>query len=228
MTLTRIEGTGGRVPSKPVVLSVAEILPDMPDYSVERMLLASGAREVAGVDEAGRGPLAGPVTAAAVVLDAKALPSGINDSKKLGPKARARLLEKIMASARVSVAHASVEEIDRLNVLHASLLAMERAVAGLRGRPCHVLVDGNVVPGSLGCDATALVKGDARSLSIAAASIIAKVTRDRIMEDLARKFPGYGWERNAGYPTKAHRKALAELGVTPHHRRSFKTVRELL
>lgn len=228
MTSTRIEGTGGRVPSKPVVLSAAEILPDIPDYSMERMLYASGAREVAGVDEAGRGPLAGPVTAAAVVLDAKALPSGINDSKKLGPKARTRLLEEIMACAKVSVAHASVEEIDRLNILHASLLAMERAVTGLRGTPCHVLVDGNVVPGSLGCDATALVKGDARSLSIAAASIIAKVTRDRIMEDLARKFPGYGWERNAGYPTKGHREALAVLGVTPHHRRSFKTVREML
>ena len=208
--------------------SIAEVLPFVPDFSVERMLRASGAREVAGVDEAGRGPLAGPVTAAAVVLDAKTLPSGINDSKKLGPKARVRLVEDIMASAKVSVAHASVEEIDRLNILHATLLAMERAVAGLRGTPCHVLVDGNVVPGSLGCNATALVKGDARSLSIAAASIIAKVTRDRIMEGLAREFPGYGWERNAGYPTKAHRDALADLGVTPHHRRSFRTVRELL
>lgn len=212
----------------PVVLSADEMLPDMPDYSVERMLQARGAREVAGVDEAGRGPLAGPVTAAAVVLDAEALPSGINDSKRLGPKARVRLLEEIMGCAKVSVAHASVAEIDRLNILHASLLAMERAVAGLRGTPCHVLVDGNVVPGSLGCDATPLVKGDARSLSIAAASIMAKVTRDRIMKDLAREFPGYGWERNAGYPTKAHRDALADLGVTPHHRRSFKTVRELL
>ena len=204
------------------------ILPDMSDYSVERMLHAGGAREVAGVDEAGRGPLAGPVTAAAVVLDANALPSGINDSKKLGPKSRVRLLKEIMACASVSVAHASVEEIDKLNILHASLLAMERAVAGLRRTPCHVLIDGNVVPRCLGCDATALVKGDARSLSIAAASILAKVTRDRIMEDLAREFPGYGWERNAGYPTKAHREALADLGVTPHHRRSFRTVREVL
>ncbi|MYA88184.1 MAG: ribonuclease HII [Boseongicola sp. SB0662_bin_57] len=200
----------------------------MPDYSVERMLYARGAREIAGVDEAGRGPLAGPVTAAAVVLDANALPSGINDSKKLGPKARDRLLEEIVASAKVSVAHASVEEIDKLNILHASLLAMERAVAGLSGTPDHVLIDGNVVPGSLGCSATALVKGDARSLSVAAASIAAKIARDRIMEDLAREFPGYGWERNAGYPTKAHREALAVLGITPHHRRSFKTVRELL
>lgn len=228
MTSTRIEGSEGHVPSNPVVLSAAEILPGMPDYSVERTLHAGGAREVAGVDEAGRGPLAGPVTAAAVVLDASALPSGINDSKKLAPKARVRLLEEIKASAKVSVAHASVEEIDRLNILRASLLAMERAVAGLRGTPCHVLVDGKVVPGRLGCEATALVKGDARSLSIAAASIMAKVTRDRIMEDLAREYPGYGWERNAGYPTKAHREALADLGVTPHHRRSFKTVRELL
>ena len=212
----------------PVVPSAAEILPDVPDYSVERMLCASGAREIAGVDEAGRGPLAGPVTAAAVVLDANALPSGIDDSKRLGPKARDRLLEEIVASAKVSVAHASVEEIDKLNILHASLLAMERAVAGLPGTPDHVLIDGNVVPGSLGRSATALVKGDARSLSVAAASIAAKVARDRIMADLAREFPGYGWERNAGYPTKAHREALAVLGVTPHHRRSFKTVRELL
>ena len=212
----------------PIVPSAIDTLPDMPDYSVERMLHAGGARAVAGVDEAGRGPLAGPVTAAAVVLDAKALPSGINDSKKLAPKARVRLLKNIMADAQVSVAHASVEEIDKLNILHASLLAMKRAVAGLHRTPCHVLIDGNVVPGSLGCDATALVKGDARSLSIAAASIMAKVTRDRIMEDLAREFPGYGWERNAGYPTKAHREALADLGVTPHHRRSFRTVRELL
>ena len=212
----------------PVVPSAIEVLPDMPDYSVERMLHAGGAREIAGVDEAGRGPLAGPVTAAAVVLDAKALPSGIDDSKKLGPKARVRLRKEILACANVSVAHASVEEIDRLNILHASLLAMKRAVAGLRGSPCHVLIDGNAVPRSLGCDATAMVKGDARSLSIAAASIIAKATRDRIMEDLAREFPGYGWERNAGYPTKAHREALADLGVTPHHRRSFKTVRDML
>ena len=212
----------------PIVPSAIDTLPDMPDYSVERMLHAGGARAVAGVDEAGRGPLAGPVTAAAVVLDAKALPSGINDSKKLAPKARVRLLKNIMADAQVSVAHASVEEIDKLNILHASLLAMKRAVAGLRRTPCHALIDGNVVPGCLGCDATALVKGDARSLSIAAASILAKVTRDRIMEDLAREFPGYGWERNAGYPTKAHREALADLGVTPHHRRSFRTVREVL
>lgn len=212
----------------PGVPPATKILPDMPDCSVERMLRARGAREIAGVDEAGRGPLAGPVTAAAVVLDADALPSGIDDSKKLGPRARDRLLEEIMASAKVSVAHATVEEIDRLNILRASLLAMERAVAGLRGTPCHVLIDGNMVPGSLGCAATALVKGDARSLSIAAASIVAKVTRDRMMADLAREFPGYGWERNAGYPTKAHREALAGLGVTPHHRRSFRTVRELL
>ncbi len=228
MTSTRTESLDGRVPSVPVVPQGAEIPPDMPDYSVERMLLAGGTREVAGADEAGRGPLAGPVTAAAVVLDADAIPSGINDSKRLGPKARFRLLEEIMASAKVSVAHASVEEIDKLNILRASLLAMERAVTGLRSTPCHVLIDGNIVPGSLGCDATALVKGDARSLSVAAASIVAKATRDRIMQDLAREFPGYGWERNAGYPTKAHRAALADLGVTPHHRRSFRTVRELL
>ncbi|MEM9426934.1 MAG: ribonuclease HII [Pseudomonadota bacterium] len=199
----------------------------MPDYSEERKCLARGATVVAGVDEVGRGPLAGPVTAAAVVLDAKRLPAGLDDSKKLTALARLRLFDEVMESAQVSVAHASVEEIDRLNILYASHLAMERAVAGL-GDVEHALVDGNMIPAKLTCSATALIKGDGRSLSIAAASIIAKVTRDRIMVDLAQQFPGYGWEKNAGYPTKLHRDALVRLGVTPHHRRSFKTVYNML
>lgn len=199
----------------------------MPDWSEEKRLLAGGARRVAGVDEVGRGPLAGPVTAAAVVLDPRCIPEGLDDSKKLTLAARERLFNEIMANAIVSVAHASVEEIDALNILYASHLAMERAIAAMRP-VCHALVDGNMIPKGLGCPATALVKGDGRSLSIAAASIVAKVTRDRIMVDLAQQFPGYGWEKNAGYPTSGHREALETLGVTPHHRRSFKTVHKML
>ena len=200
----------------------------MPDFKEEDICIAGGARLIAGVDEAGRGPLAGPVTAAAVVLDRAKLPEGLDDSKKLTAKARDRLFDEIMTMATVSIAHATVEEIDDLNILYASHLAMERAVAGLRTRPCHALIDGNMIPKSLACPATALVKGDGRSLSVAAASIVAKVTRDRIMVDLAQQHPGYGWENNAGYPTKSHREALTSLGVTPHHRRSFKTVHNML
>jgi ribonuclease HII len=133
-----------------------------------------------------------------------------------------------MGSAQVSVAHATVEEIDALNILRASQLAMERAVAGLVISPAHVLVDGNLIPAGLKGRAEAIVKGDAKSLSIAAASIIAKVTRDRIMVDLAQQHPGYGWEINAGYPTKQHLEALLNLGVTPWHRRSFRPVHNIL
>ncbi len=201
--------------------------PDMPDWSEETRVFQSGATVVAGVDEVGRGPLAGPVTAAAVILDVSRLPEGLDDSKKLSLSARERLFDEIHDTAQVSIAHASVEEIDELNILYASHLAMERAVAGL-GTVSHALIDGNLIPKGLGCPATAIVKGDSRSLSIAAASIAAKVTRDRIMVDLAQQYPGYGWEKNAGYPTKMHREALKALGVTPHHRRSFKTVHNML
>ena len=176
-----------------------------PDFSEERKLIASGARLVAGVDEVGRGPLAGPVTAAAVVLDPNRIPAGLNDSKALSAKVRDRLFDEIHSVAEVSVAHATVEEIDRLNILRASHLAMCRAVSGLPRPPDQALIDGNMIPRDLGCDGVALIKGDARSVSIAAASIVAKVVRDRIMVDLAQQHPGYGWEKNAGYPTKAHR-----------------------
>ncbi|MGI9395836.1 MAG: ribonuclease HII, partial [Boseongicola sp.] len=176
----------------------------------------------------GRGPLAGPVTAAAVVLVPDDIPEGLRDSKKLSAASRERLAIEIEGRARVSVAHASVDEIDLLNILRASHLAMCRAVEGL-GLPIdHALVDGNMIPDDLSCPATAIVKGDGLSLSIAAASIVAKVSRDRIMVDLAQQHPGYGWDRNAGYPTKAHREALKKLGVTPHHRRSFKPVHNML
>lgn len=201
---------------------------DGPDFEEEGRALASGATIVAGVDEVGRGPLAGPVTAAAVILDPACIPEGLNDSKALTARTRDRLFDEIHAVAQVSVAHATVEEIDRLNILYASHLAMCRAVAGLPRMPDLALIDGNMVPRDLGCQGTALVKGDARSVSIAAASIVAKVVRDRIMVDLAQQHPGYGWEKNAGYPTKVHREALERLGVTPHHRRSFKTVHNIL
>ena len=196
----------------------------VPDFACESQV---GGR-VAGVDEVGRGPLAGPVTAAAVVLDVGCIPVGLDDSKALSAKKRAALWAEIIAVADVSVAHASVAEIDEINILRASHLAMERAVAGLRVRPDHVLVDGNLVPRGLELPATPIVRGDARSLSIAAASIVAKICRDRIMVDLAQQHPGYGWESNMGYPTKSHKLALQNIGVTAHHRRSFKPVHNML
>jgi ribonuclease HII len=199
-----------------------------PDFTRESALIAQGLARIAGVDEVGRGPLAGPVTAAAVVLDPVRLPDGLNDSKALSAQRRKALLQAIMDSAEVSIAHASVAEIDSLNILRASHLAMERAVAGLSRPPDHALIDGNLIPRGLKVPATAIIKGDALSLSIAAASIVAKITRDAIMWDLAQQFPGYGWETNAGYPSKSHRLALQDLGVTPHHRRSFKPVHNIL
>ena len=199
-----------------------------PDYSFEARLRARGFACVAGVDEVGRGPLAGPVTAAAVVLDPARIPEGLNDSKALTARRRAELHAELLEVAEVSVAHASVEEIDALNILRASHLAMERALAGLPRPPDHALIDGNMIPRGLALPAQAVIKGDALSVSIAAASIVAKITRDAIMWDLAQQFPGYGWETNAGYPSKSHRLALRNLGVTPHHRRSFKPVHNIL
>lgn len=199
-----------------------------PDDSLERSARTRGFLRIAGVDEVGRGPLAGPVTAAAVVLDLEAVPAGLNDSKRLSPKARDRLTAVIHAQAQVAIAHASVAEIDELNILRASHLAMCRAVAALDPAPDFLLIDGNLLPRDLALPAEAVVKGDARSVSIAAASIVAKTARDAIMVDLAQQHPGYGWETNAGYPSKSHRLALQNLGVTPHHRRSFKPVHNIL
>lgn len=200
----------------------------LPDYSFEQAARARGLAHVAGVDEAGRGPLCGPVVAAAVILDAARIPAGLNDSKCLTAARRETLFAAISAQALVGVGLANPDEIDRLNILRASHLAMERAIAALAVPPDHVLIDGNLLPRGLTVSAEALVKGDARSLSIAAASIVAKVTRDRIMVDLAQQHPGYGWQKNAGYPTKDHLHALKILGVTPHHRRSFKPVHNIL
>ncbi len=199
-----------------------------PDFSLEQAALDAGNLIVAGVDEVGRGPLCGPVTAAAVVLDPTNIPAGLNDSKKLTAKRREVLYEALMACAQVSIAHASVEEIDEINILRASHLAMVRAIEGLGQTPDHVLIDGNLIPRDLTTPASAVIKGDAKSVSIAAASIVAKTCRDRLMMDLAQQYPGYGWEKNAGYPTAVHLKALQELGVTPHHRRSFKPVHKML
>ncbi|WP_138936552.1 ribonuclease HII [Roseovarius arcticus] len=199
-----------------------------PDYSYENAARVAGAYIIAGVDEVGRGPLAGPVTAAAVVLDPARIPEGLNDSKKLSGVKRALLYDLIAAVAEVSIAHASVEEIDDLNILRASHLAMERAVAGLARTPDMALIDGNMIPRGLTIPARTIIKGDALSVSISAASIMAKICRDCVMRDLAQHYPGYGWETNAGYPSKSHKEALQNLGVTPHHRRSFKPVHNIL
>lgn len=195
-----------------------------PDYSRERSIDGL----VAGVDEVGRGPLAGPVTAAAVVLDPCRIPGGLNDSKKLSAARREALFDRLHEVAEVSLGWASVEEIDAINIRNAALLAMRRAVEGLPRKPAHALIDGNACPDGLCCPAEAVVGGDALSVSIAAASIVAKVARDRVMVALAQQHPGYGWERNAGYPTPAHLQALRQIGVTPAHRRSFRPVHNML
>ncbi|MGY6695388.1 MAG: ribonuclease HII [Roseinatronobacter sp.] len=198
------------------------------DYQVEMHLAQAGAVRIVGVDEVGRGPLAGPVTAAAVWLAPGHLPAGLQDSKRLSAGVRQRLLAELSAHADIGIGHASPAEIDTLNISQATFLAMHRAIAALDVPPDHILVDGNRLPADLPCRAQAVVKGDARIMSIAAASIVAKVTRDRIMADLARSYPGYGWEENAGYPTRRHKNAIADLGLTPEHRRSFAPIRKML
>lgn len=195
----------------------------MPDFSFEKQ--AGGI--VAGVDEVGRGPWAGPVVASAVILDAGNFPDGLDDSKKLTKRKRERLFDEIKEAATVGVGQASVEEIDQLNILRASLLAMSRAIAELSSAPEAILVDGNEAP-DCRQPVQCIVKGDSHSLSIAAASIIAKVTRDRIMQELSLTYPAYGWERNAGYGTAEHRDALSLVGISPHHRKSFAPIRKLM
>jgi ribonuclease HII len=196
-------------------------------FELEQSELQLGNAPICGVDEAGRGPWAGPVVAAAVILDPDNIPTGIADSKVLDPEVREALYPRIMASARVGVGIADVDRIDQDNILNATMWAMTVAVKALPGgrtaRPKLVLVDGNRTP-RFACRARAIVKGDARSLSIAAASIIAKVTRDRIMIALGRELPGYGFERHKGYGTPEHAAALSRIGVTVHHRRSFRPV----
>jgi len=195
----------------------------IPTFELEAAELQLHGGPVAGVDEAGRGPLAGPVVAAAVILDPQCIPDGINDSKVLDEEAREFLYGRIIASAVVGVGIADVKRIDRDNILGATLWAMAQAVAKLPQTPKMVAVDGNRAP-NLNCDCRTVVKGDARCLSIAAASIIAKVTRDRLMITLASTHPGYGFERHKGYSPPEHHDAIRRLGVTIDHRRSFRTV----
>jgi ribonuclease HII len=194
-----------------------------PTFRRERRALNAGFFPVAGCDEAGRGPLAGPVVAAAVILDPARIPRGLNDSKKLDARAREALYEKICASAQVAVAFGSIERIDRDNILQASLWALTRAVKSLPVRPRLVFVDGNIKI-DCGCDCEAVVSGDALLLSVAAASIIAKVTRDRLMARIGLAYPGYGFERHMGYGVPEHVAARERRGPTPQHPRSFAPV----
>ncbi|MDB9918992.1 ribonuclease HII [Amylibacter sp.] len=196
-------------------------------YNIEASFRLKGNEVIIGVDEVGRGPWAGPVTACAVILDPDNIPHGLNDSKKLNVARRNELFLKIMESSLVSCVHADVEEIDKINILQATFRAMERSIIKLP-IPDHILIDGNKLPPNLPSPATAIIKGDTKSASIAAASIIAKVTRDQLMADLSLEYPGYGWEKNAGYGTKMHQLGLLNNGVTPHHRRSFKPIHNML
>ncbi len=192
-------------------------------FELETAELRLGRGPIAGVDEAGRGPWAGPVVAAAVILDPERIPPGIADSKALDADARAALYPMILASSVVGVGIADVIRIDRDNILNATMWAMAEAVAALARRPQLVLIDGNRAP-RLDAESRTIVKGDARCLSIAAASIVAKVTRDRLLVALGQTYPGYGFERHKGYGTPEHHAAITRLGVCPEHRRSFKPV----
>ncbi|GLQ05701.1 ribonuclease HII [Sneathiella chinensis] len=195
----------------------------LPDLSLENEETGL----VAGIDEVGRGPFAGPVVAAAVILDPANIPDGIQDSKKIAKSKREQVFNAILETSRVGIGEASPEEIDNLNILQATFLAMRRAVEQLPVRPDALLVDGNRDP-KLGLPTRLIVKGDSLSLSIAAASIVAKVTRDRKMCRLAEQYPHYGWQNNSGYGTAEHRKGLSLFGITPQHRRSFAPIREIL
>ena len=198
-----------------------------PSWEAERALAGCGSGLVAGVDEAGRGPWAGPVVAAAVIFRNGSCLDGLNDSKKLTAASREALFAEIHECASVGVGIISVEDIDRINILQATMAAMCTAVSGLSEQADAVLIDGNRCP-DVRQKAIAVVNGDARCPSIAAASIIAKVTRDRLMQELALDFPDYGWCSNKGYGTRAHSEAIARFGVTPHHRRSFAPIRAAL
>jgi ribonuclease HII len=195
-----------------------------PTFELEAAELQVSGGPIAGVDEAGRGPWAGPVVAAAVILDPDHIPANIDDSKVIDEDGRAFLYNRIMKVADVGVGIADVDRIDRDNILAATLWAMGEAVAALKSRPKLVLIDGNRAPRIIKIETRTIVKGDAKCLSIAAASIIAKVTRDRMMIALAREFPGYGFERHKGYGTPEHQMAIEKLGVCTIHRRSFKPV----
>lgn len=194
-----------------------------PTYSFDKNYIAP----IIGVDEVGRGPLAGPVVSAAIILNEEKIPNGINDSKKLTKKKRELLNKDLIDNNHYAIGIASVEEIDKLNILQASLLSMKRAILALDSKPGSILIDGNKLP-DLSYNMFPIIKGDSKSLSIAAASIVAKVFRDSLMEDLAIKYPGYHWENNSGYGTKQHLLALHNLGVTPIHRKTFAPIYKML
>ncbi|MBE6729018.1 MAG: ribonuclease HII [Ruminococcaceae bacterium] len=194
----------------------------MPDYSYEKSAKEKGLKSVCGVDEAGRGPLAGPVCAAAVILPDDAVIEGLDDSKKLSEKKREALYDKIINTAvSYGIAFSDVEEIEEVNILGATYIAMCRAVEKLKVKPDYVLVDGNRYPPMLEIEGETVVKGDSKSMSIAAASILAKVTRDRLLLEYAKQYPEYGFEKHKGYGTKAHIEAIKKFGVTKIHRQSF-------
>ena len=197
-----------------------------PSYDLE-IELGAPDKIICGVDEVGRGPLAGPVIAAAVILDPRNIPHHLNDSKKLSAKKRQELSDIILETCQFGFGEASLEEIDELNILHASMLAMSRAVQNLPRKVDHVLVDGNRLP-TLDAPASAIIKGDSISVSIAAASIIAKVNRDFLMKNLAKIHPEYGWERNSGYGTREHMEALNLVGASRFHRKSYAPIRNLM
>ncbi len=196
----------------------------VPDFSREKELMAQGHKIVAGVDEAGRGPLAGPVVVAAIVLDPAHIPAGLNDSKKISEKQRLHLFTQIIETALVSIISAPPSIIEKLNIRGATLWAMEKAIASLPTKPDYALVDGRDVPLNISCSAEAMVKGDARSSSIAAASIVAKVARDNMCQTLHRAEPDFGFCAHKGYGTARHLSALSQVGPTPHHRADFAPV----
>ena len=198
-----------------------------PSFRNERALVGADCLCHAGIDEAGRGPWAGPVVAAAVIFDGPRAPKGVHDSKLLSADERERLYDAILKVAIVGVGIVAVDDIDSLNILQATFRAMQQAVAGLSTQPSAAIVDGNLCP-PLPCRGVPIVDGDRLCPSIAAASIVAKVTRDRMMRGLAQEFPGYRWENNKGYGTREHADAIVRLGVTPHHRRSFAPIRLVL
>ena len=207
----------------------------MPDFSLEESLGLSTSAVIVGVDEVGRGPLAGPVTAAAVFVDRQKITldllTKIDDSKKISQKKRATISKQIESIAIIGIGWASSGEIDQLNILEATMLAMQRAISSLRKQiisdPDYILIDGNKVP-RLDFPSKAIVRGDEKSLSIAAASIVAKNKRDAFMASLSKLYPGYGWEKNAGYGTGEHLAAIEREGITVHHRRSFKPIAKYL
>jgi ribonuclease HII len=208
----------------------ARVLPEKPEpsFDLEAALMEQYGAPVAGIDEAGRGPWAGPVVVAAVILDPNRIPGGLNDSKLLTPEERADRYEEIVATSIVSVVVGPVKQIDRINILQASLWGMRRAYSGLQVPIGAAIIDGNIVPKRFPCKARAVVGGDGLSLSVAAASIVAKVTRDRMMVKLSRRYRRYAWDSNKGYGTREHAEAIKKHGVCTHHRRSFSPIERAL